>query len=72
MGAAFTIPLFLGTASRPGPQRPLQATWGGPHYGWAKGAVVKTRIPSRLPGGAVITEARASLLIPLFTHLFFA
>lgn len=64
--------VFLGRASQPGPQRPLQATWGGSHYGWGKGGVVKTHIPSWLLVGTVTTEARFSLLITLFTHLFFA
>ena len=46
-----------------GPSRPA---WGGSHYGWGRGGMVKTHIPSWLLVDKMTAEARFSLV---FTHL---
>ena len=54
---------WLLSLAHSGPSRP---TWGGSHYGWGRGGMVKTHIPSWLLVDKMTTEARFSLV---FTHL---
>ena len=54
---------WLLSLAHSGPSRPA---WGGSHYGWGRGGMVKTHIPSWLLVDKMTAEARFSLV---FTHL---